>query len=153
MSAVRQSYNPGTFYTSPHGLSGADLCAITRYAGMSDRLTQLGLFEYNPRLDRNGQSAHLCAHALWYFFEGVSLRFGDYPIGSRLNYEKYTVLVDDEDEVHFHKSPASGRWWIEIPKGGPDSNRSTLVPCDYEDYTEALNGKIPSRWWKAQQKA
>ena len=153
MSAVRQSYNPGTFYTSPHGLSGEDLCAITRYAGMSDRLTQLGLFEYNPRLDRNGQSAHLCAHALWYFFEGLSLRFGDYPIGSRINYEKYTVLVDDEDEVHFHKSPASGRWWIEIPKGGPDSNRTTLVPCNYEDYTEALNGKMPSRWWKAQQKA
>jgi hypothetical protein len=153
LSAVRQSYNPGTFYTSPHGLSGEDLCAITRYAGMSDRLTQLGLFEYNPRLDRNGQSAHLCAHALWYFFEGVSLRFGDFPIGSRANYEKYTVLVDAEDEVQFYKSPASGRWWIEIPKGGPDSIRTTLAPCDYEDYTEALNGKIPARWWKAQQKA
>ena len=120
---------------------------------MSDRLTQLGLFEYNPRLDRNGQSAHLCAHALWYFFEGVSLRFGDYPIGSRAHYEKYTVLVDDEDEVHFYKSPASGRWWIEIPKGGPHSDRTTLAPCDYEDYTEALNGKIPARWWRAQQKA
>ena len=46
MNAVRQSYNPGTFYTSPHGLSGAELCAITRYAGMSDTVSQLGLFEY-----------------------------------------------------------------------------------------------------------
>jgi len=153
LGAVRQSYNPGTFYTSPHGLSGAELCAITRYAGMSDKLTQLGLFEYNPRLDHRGQSAHLCAHALWYFFEGISLRFGDYPVGSRADYQKYTVLIDENDEVNFFKSPKSGRWWIEIPKGTPDQNRTTLVPCAYEDYEEALQGTLPARWWKAQQKA
>jgi hypothetical protein len=120
---------------------------------MSDKLTQLGLFEYNPRLDHRGQSAHLCAHALWYFFEGISLRFGDYPVGSRADYQKYTVMIDENDEVNFFKSPKSGRWWIEIPKGTPDQNRTTLVPCAYEDYEEALQGTLPARWWKAQQKA
>ncbi|MEY2963869.1 MAG: hypothetical protein RL754_1130 [Bacteroidota bacterium] len=152
IGAIRQSYNPGTFYTSPHGFSGEELCALMRYAGMSDRLTQVGLFEYNPRLDVHGQSAHLCAHALWYFFEGISLRFGDYPVGSRTNYEKYTVLVDEDETLNFFKSPKSGRWWIEVPKGLED-DRVQLVPCDYEDYSEALSGKIPARWWKAQQKA
>lgn len=153
MNVVRQSYNPGTFYTSPHGLSGAELCSITRYAGMSDTVTQLGLFEYNPKLDQRGQSAHLCAHALWYFFEGVSLRFHDYPVGSRKDYEKYTVLMDEFDELNFYKSPASGRWWIEIPKGDLQAERVQLVPCSSEDYREALQGVIPKRWWKAQQKA
>ncbi len=153
MNAVRQSYNPGTFYTSPHGLSGAELCAITRYAGMSDTVSQLGLFEYNPKLDQRGQSAHLCAHALWYFFEGTSLRFNDYPVGSRKDYEKYTVLMDEFDELNFYKSPASGRWWIEIPKGDLQAERVQLVPCSSEDYQEALQGIIPKRWWKAQQKA
>ena len=152
MGAVRQSYNPGTFYTSPHGLSGEELCAITRYAGMSDRLTQLGLFEYNPRMDVHGQSAHLCAHALWYFFEGISLRFNDYPVGSRAQYEKYTVMVDEDQTIVFFKSPQSGRWWMEIPKNF-DADRTILIPCDFEDYNEALSGKIPARWWKAQQKA
>jgi len=55
--------------------------------------------------------------------------------------------------VNFFKSPKSGRWWIEIPKGTPDQNRTTLVPCAYEDYEEALQGTLPARWWKAQQKA
>ena len=62
----------GTFYTSPHGFSGNEFCAMLRYAGMSDTVSQLGMYEYNPRYDQRGQSAHLCAHALWYFFEGVS---------------------------------------------------------------------------------
>jgi hypothetical protein len=120
---------------------------------MSDQLSQLGLYEYNPRLDNRGQSAHLCAHALWYFLEGISLRYGDYPKGSRADYQKYTVLVDESDEVNFFKSPKSGRWWMEIPKGSPDQSRTALVPCGLEDYEEALQGKLPSRWWKAQQKA
>lgn len=153
IAAVRQSYSPGTFHTSPHGLSGNELCAITRYAGMSDTLTQLGLFEYNPHMDSNGMSAHLCAHALWYFFEGVSLRFGDYPVGSRKDYEKYTVLFDEDEDLNFYKSPLSGRWWIEVPKGGGTSMRNQLVPCSKTDYDEALSGRIPKRWWKAQQKA
>lgn len=153
LGAVRQSYNPGTYYTSPHGLSGNELCAITRYAGMSDTLSQLGIFEYNPRLDDHGHSAHLCAHAIWYFFEGVSLRFGDYPIGSRKDYEKYTVLFEEEDDINFFKSPSSGRWWMEIPRQGLSSMRYQLVPCSKTDYDEALSGRIPKRWWKAQQKA
>lgn len=153
INAVRQSYNPGTFYTSPHGFSGNELCAMVRYAGMSDTVSQLGLFEYNPKYDQRGQSAHLCAHALWYFLEGVSLRFVDFPVGTRTNYEKYTVLIDEEDTLEFYKSPNSGRWWIEIPKGEFKSDRFSLVPCSYEDYQEALQGKIPKRWWKAQQKA
>ena len=87
------------------------------------------------------------------FLEGVSLRFADFPVGTRTNYEKYTVLIDEEDTLEFYKSPNSGRWWIEIPKGEFKSDRFSLVPCNYEDYQEALQGKIPKRWWKAQQKA
>jgi formiminoglutamase len=98
-------------------------------------------------------SAHLCAHALWYFFEGVSLRFGDYPVGSRKEYEKYTVLFDEDEDLNFYKSPLSGRWWIEIPKHGGSTLRHQLVPCSKTDYDEALSGRIPKRWWKAQQKA
>ena len=108
---------------------------------MSDTLSQLGLFEYNPKFDQRGQSAHLFAHALWYFFEGVSLRFGDFPVGSKKGYEKYSVLVNEEDTLIFYKSPNSGRWWIEIPKGEAQSERFSY-PCNFEDYQEALKGKF-----------
>jgi len=42
---------------------------------------------------------------------------------------------------------------MEIPKGSPTQGRTSLVPCSVEDYDEALQGKLPARWWKAQQKA
>jgi hypothetical protein len=61
--------------------------------------------------------------------------------------------MDEFDELNFYKSPASGRWWIEIPKGDLQAERVQLVPCSSEDYQEALQGIIPKRWWKAQQKA
>lgn len=153
MGCVRQNYNPGTFYTSPHGFSGEELCAISRYAGMSDRLSQFGIFEYNPRLDQHGQSAHLIAHALWYFIEGISLRYGDYPISSGANYDSFTVLSEESDDLKFFRSPSSGRWWMQIPTGNMSQTRHKWIPCDREDYDEALSGSIPARWWNAQKKS
>ena len=79
INVVRQSYNPGTFYTSPHGFSGDELCAIIRYAGMSDTVSQLGLFEYNPKYDVRGQSAHLCAHVLWHFRRWYFVKIWRFP--------------------------------------------------------------------------
>ena len=38
-----------------------------RYAGLSDKLTSLGLYEVNPRLDRQAQTAQLAGQMIWYF--------------------------------------------------------------------------------------
>lgn len=153
LSSVRQSYSPGTFHASPHGFSGEEFCAITRYAGMSDRLTQLGLYEYNPRLDRDGQSAHLCAHALWYFLEGIGLRYQDFPIKNAEDYDQFTVMMEDGEDLRFFKSPASGRWWMQVPAHRENSATHQWVPCSKQDYDQASKGEIPARWWKAQQKS
>ena len=156
LSAIRQSDFPGTAYGSPNGFTGEQACAIARYAGMSDKVTCFGLFEYNPELDHNGLSAHQAAQMIWYFIEGWHARKGDYPFSSKKDFLRFTVLINDgEHELIFCKSPKSERWWMEVPMAShsnPKLVRHTMVPCSYEDYQRAVSQEIPERWWRAYKK-
>lgn len=153
LAAIRQTDAPATGYPSPHGFTGEEACAIARYAGLSDKVTCFGIFEYNVGKDRAGQTAHLAAHMIWYFLEGYSNRKQDYPFSSKKEYLKFTVLIADGDhELTFYKSPKSERWWVEVPVKTQLSERHTMVPCTHKDYQNAIKGEIPLRWWKAYQK-
>jgi formiminoglutamase len=153
LAAIRQIDAPATAYPSPHGFTGEEACAIARYAGLSDKVSSFGIFEYNANLDRGNQTAHLAAHMIWYFIEGYNHRMQDYPFCSKKEYTKFTVLITDGDhELTFYKSPKSGRWWVEVPVKTSLSERHTLVPCTYNDYQSAMKGEIPMRWWRAYQK-
>lgn len=153
MGCIRQGDSPGSGMVSPNGFSGEEACAISRYAGLSDKTSCFGIFEFNPHTDFQGMSAHLMAQMIWYFIEGVQQRRGDYPFTSKKDYTKFTVLVDDgEWELIFYKSPLSERWWIEVPIQQAQYMRHALIPCSLKDYNAALEGLIPDRWWKAQQK-
>ncbi len=153
MGAIRQTDAPGTGFPSPHGFSGEEACALSRYAGMSDKVSCFGLLEFNPKYDFRGQTAHLAAHMIWYFLEGFSNRKGDYPFCTKKEYLKFIVLIEDgEHELTFYKSPKSERWWVEVPMDTKTNMRHTLVPCSYADYTKATAGEIPTRWWHAYQK-
>ncbi|MEN9640236.1 MAG: hypothetical protein RLZZ262_2105, partial [Bacteroidota bacterium] len=79
ISAVRMSEAPGTGNAGPNGFYGNEAAQLCRYAGMSDKLTSFGIYEYNPSFDREGQTAHLIAQMIWCFIEGVSQRKMDYP--------------------------------------------------------------------------
>ncbi len=156
LSAVRQSDAPGNSFHSPNGFSGEEACALARYAGISDKLSCFGLYEYNPLKDNDGRTAHLLAQMIWYFVEGVNQRKGDYPFTAKEEYQKFTVLINDgEHELIFYRSHMSDRWWIEIPGaiGQSGLNRPKLIPCSYEDYQEALKNEVPYRWWQAVKKA
>ncbi|NVK05019.1 MAG: formimidoylglutamase [Flavobacteriia bacterium] len=153
MNAIRQGDSPAHGQPSPNGFSGEQACAITRYAGLSDKLSCFGLYELNPSFDFQGMSAHLAAQMIWYFIEGVQQRKGDYPFTSKKDYTKFTVLIDEGDlELIFYKSPLSERWWIEVPIHQSQHQRHTLIPCSASDYQAAMEGHIPDRWWKAQQR-
>jgi formiminoglutamase len=155
MSAIRQSDSPGHGSGSPNGLNGEEACQIMYYSGVSDRLTGLGLFDYNPRFDRNGQSAHLAAQMIWYFVEGVTQRKMDMPQANPNNYITYRVAVQNlESEIVFLKSIKSDRWWMKLPFD-PSRNRYShqhLMPCSYKDYQQACNNEVPDRWWNSLQK-
>ena len=86
VSAIRQSDAPGNGNASPNGFYGEEACQITRYAGMSDKLTSIGFYEINPAFDTNKQTAHLVAQMIWYFIDGFYNRKQDYPIVDKSEY-------------------------------------------------------------------
>ena len=156
VSAIRQSDAPGNVNASPHGLYGEQACQITRYAGLSDKLSSIGFYEVNPTIDKTGQTAHLVAQMIWYFIEGYTQRKREFPVTSKKGYVKYrVVLEEDKYEIMFYKSRKSDRWWMDVPyppNQGIKYERHHLVPCAYDDYQIACKEELPDRWWKTYQK-
>ncbi|NCC72061.1 MAG: arginase [Sphingobacteriia bacterium] len=156
ISSVRQSDAPGNANASPNGFYGEEVCQLLRYAGMSERLSCLGLFEMNPLFDRNGQTAHLIAQMIWYFMEGYSLRKNDYPVENSNDFIKYIVSMSGtKNDLIFYKSKITDRWWMQLPVSKDKEtalSRHVMVPCSYRDYLKATENEIPDRWWKAYQK-
>jgi arginase family enzyme len=150
MNAVQSSYSGNNKEFSPNGFTGKEICALARYAGISDKVTSFGIFNFNS----NTNEVVLITQMLWYFIEGFCFRSNEYPFGTKENYIKYIVLIEDEELV-FYKSNITGRWWIEIPFLTNVNNklkRNTLLPCMHEDYLAACEQEIPERWWKAQRR-
>lgn len=138
---------------SPNGLDGKEICAIARYAGISNKVSSFGIYEYKPSKDDEITSM-LVSQMLWYFVEGVNYRVKDDDFTDDRNYQKFITLVDSEELV-FYKSNKTGRWWIEIPFLSEINNklkRHTLLPCMHQDYLDACNNIVPERWYKAFQK-
>lgn len=134
----------------PNGFNGKEICALSRYAGISDKVSSFGIFNHND----TEQESVLIAQIIWYFIEGYHYRSNEYPFGSRENYLKYIVPIEGEELV-FYKSDKTDRWWIEIPftvNGNNKLKRNTLLPCSHEEYLVACDQELPERWWKAQRK-
>jgi arginase family enzyme len=137
------SANFSTFV--PNGFSGKEICTLSRYAGISDKVSVFGVFNQQNTLNE----AVLIAQIIWYFIEGVQFRSNEYPYGTKDNYTKYIVTLDDE--LVFFKSNVTERWWIEI-KTHNKYKKTALLPCTHNDYLAACNGEVPERWWKSQRK-
>lgn len=151
MHAVKSSDSGNYVKFIPNGFDGKEICILARYAGISDKVTTFGIFNHN----NSKQESVLIAQVLWYFIEGYHYRSNEYPFGSKEQYLKYIVPVEDSEDLVFFKSDRTDRWWIEIPYVSHVSNklkRNTLLPCTYEDYLGACNNELPERWWKAQRK-
>ena len=150
MNAVKSSDSGNFTPFVPNGFNGKEICALSRYAGISDKVTSIGIFNHND----TAQESVLIAQIIWYFIEGYHYRSNEYPFGSRENYLKYIVPSEDE-ELIFYKSDKTDRWWIEIPfiiNGNNKLKRNTLLPCSHEEYLAACDQELPERWWKAQRK-
>lgn len=134
----------------PNGFNGKEICSLSRYAGISDKVSCFGIFNHNNSV----QEAVLIAQIVWYFIEGVHYRSNEFPFGSKKDYLKYIVTYE-EDEIIFYKSNKTERWWIEIPFFSNVNNKlkkNTLLPCTHDDYLAACSHEFPERWWKAQRK-
>jgi Arginase family len=149
LTAIKSSDSGNKTQFTPNGFTGKEVCALARYAGISDKVSTLGIFNhYNTT-----QEFVLIAQIIWYFIEGINHRSNEYPFGSKNDYIKYIVPL--EEELVFYKSDKTDRWWIEIPTFFKNNNKSkinALLPCSYEEYLNACNNEIPERWLKAQRK-
>ena len=149
---VIKSSDSGNFTTfTPNGFNGKEICALSRYAGISDKVSMFSIFNHQ----NSKQESVLIAQIIWYFIEGFHCRSNEYPFGNRDNYIKYIVPIED-DELLFYKSSKTERWWIDVPfflNNDNKSKRNALLPCSYDEYLSACNQEMPERWWKAQRKS
>lgn len=135
---------------SPNGFTGREICAIARYAGISDRVSLFGIYEG----ENSYQAFQMIAQIIWYFIEGLSFRIQEKPTSKSEDFTKFTVPTDTEELV-FYKSHVTERWWVEVPSILPQHNKTNsvaLLPCTEGDYLDACNQNIPERWFKAYRK-
>lgn len=138
---------------NPNGFYAEQICQIARYAGMSDKVTSFGIFNYHQLTEVSNK---LLAQIIWYFIDGIENRTSDFPMGTKKDYTKFTVFIEDTGhEISFYKSNKSARWWMEIPypsQEGSKYERHHMAPCNKEDYDNAMKSIIPDLWWKTYQK-
>ena len=150
ISSVRQSDAPGTISPSPNGFYGEEICLLSKYAGISDKLRVFGLFDVNPEFDIRNQTTGLAAQILWFFLEGFSQKQYETPVLNISNsgrFIKYHVRVTDlDDDLIFVKSNLTDRWWIELQT---EKDQNIYVACSHEDYLKANRNEVPDRWVQA----
>lgn len=143
----------GSSSGSPNGFTAAQFCQLTKYAGIADKVTCIGFFNESA-IGQTG--AALIAEGIWYFLQGYFSRVGDFPKGSKADYTKFTVFMEEVSrELVFFKSNKSARWWMEVPyppQEGTRYERHHMVPCNKADYDNAMNNELPDLWWKTYQK-
>lgn len=148
MTSVQASDVAGIQDAIPNGFSNREICAIARYAGISDKVSVFGVFECQDHSIQN----QLTAQLLWYFIEGCNYRVNEYPFTSKEQYTKYIVPNEEEEALEFYKSNVTERWWIKVPffeSLNTKVERHALLPCTEQDYLDATSQIIPERWWKA----
>ncbi len=147
MNAIKSGDSGNLEFFNPNGFNGREICALSRYAGLSDRVSSFGIFNYN-----NSQTeALLIAQILWYFVEGVNFRSGEYPFVDKESYFKYIVPIEGYEDLIFYKSDLTERWWMEVPFGFNVNEKlikKIMLPCAYEDYEMAISQQLPDRWWR-----
>jgi arginase family enzyme len=135
---------------SPNGFTGREICAITRYAGISDNVAVFGIYESENTV----QSFQLVAQMIWYFMEGYNYRRKESPSSKNSDFNKFIVPTETEQLI-FYKSHLTERWWVEIPSiltSHTKTKSPALLPCTEQDYLDACDQNIPERWFKAYKK-
>jgi hypothetical protein len=130
--------------TSPNGLNGEEMCLLTRYAGMSDALTSMGIYGYNPQNDVDELTAIQIAHMIWYFIDGRNKARFEAPLTDRHAFNEFHTVFNEVDSL-FLQSKKTGRWWMQLPN-------EKFIACTARDYQLAIHNEIPERWLRAQER-
>jgi arginase family enzyme len=155
MAAVRRADAPGSPHSTVSGFYGEEICQVAQFAGMSDKLTMFGIFEFDPIQDYNNQTSQLVSHILWYFVEGYLHRAGDTLFKNKTAYTQHSITVSDTtQDLIFYCSKQTNRWWMVVPVVNLSKNieRFYFLPCTLKEFEMACENKIPERWWRTYHK-
>lgn len=155
MRSIRNSDAPGILDGSPNGFFGDEICRLSRYAGMGQRLKAFILNGFEMNHDIKSQTAKLASQIIWYIVDGYMAKHKENPDENPEDFYKYVIgLKENAHEINFYKSKRTERWWMEVPTHvskhahhGPH-----MVPCSYQDYMQACKDELPERWWNMYQK-
>ena len=146
MNCVKSSDSGNFVEFVPNGFNGKEICTLSRYAGIGDRVSCFGIFNHYG----TKSESMLIAEIIWYFIEGLQYRSIESVNVKNSNFKKYIVPLEDL-ELIFYKSLVTERWWIELNSYLlSDSNKINqhIIPCSYDDYNKALRGDVSERFWK-----
>ncbi|MCS6930173.1 MAG: hypothetical protein NZM43_11860 [Saprospiraceae bacterium] len=151
VSALKASEAPGVRDPSPSGYTWEEACQLSWYAGMSDKLTSLGVYGFvreNCSLTAQG-----IAQLIWFFLNGFFNRKGDFPFSTEGLKEYVVDFRGMNSPLTFWKSVRTGRWWFQAPSASPTHHeRHFLVPCSLQDYQTVCAGELPERLMRALQR-
>lgn len=157
MSSVIRSENPGNPWARPTGFTAYEACQLARYAGMSRSVQVMGVFEFYPYFDRENISAQLISEMVWCFMDAYRYRCDDNPVTTQeKTFKEYVIPVEEGgNDMVFFKCKETDRWWMQLPCTPEQKQRygrHCVLPCTYQDYLQATQGEVPSRWWAALQR-
>lgn len=143
MCALQASAAPAC-RLSPNGFTGEEACTLMRYAGMSERLSSIGIYSYRSETDRDDLTATQAAQMIWYFIDGFAVRKQEADLKEKDAFLEFHVSFSDL-QTSFLKSKRTSRWWMQLPD-------EKYIPCTYKDYLMAGKNEIPERWLRAQER-
>ena len=144
LNSIEYNYFQSTQDFSPNGFNSREICGVAKYIGSSNVLSSIYIANY---IEKYKKVDHLLlSQILWYVVDGKNHRPEIKSFDDEQYFDKFFVPSDIHIFI-FYYNRHSDQWWIEIKTEGEDGIKC-LIPCSKKDYTKALEGEIPDKWWK-----
>lgn len=155
--SIRNSDFLSSFQGEPNGLYAEEACRIMRYSGISNKISSVIISGWSlTKRNDTVSSEKLVAQLIWHFADGIVNRISDGEIGNSEDYIIYNISSEKiQEEIIFYKNKWNNRWWMKVPARDVNSSkfkRHQVVPCNPEDYQQAMSGELPDSWWQTYQK-
>ena len=114
LSAIKASDAMGVLDLSPNGVNSEEACQLMRYAGMSDKVSSMGIYNCFARGRQPGTDRTAGAQMIWYFVDGFYNRKHDYPITDESDFMKIASSTSARTNTTSlsgrARSPDAGGW-------------------------------------------
>ncbi len=150
IQAIKMEYAPAHPQAQLLGLNVEEACQICWFAGLSEKITSLGIYEFYPKYEERQKTASLIATMVWYFVEGYynRVKLKDFNSNAFMKYLVATLDHSNQNPMVFYKHKVTQKWWMEVPYPNElsQTQECMIVPCSYKDYQTANKGEVPDRW-------